>query len=334
MFTVVLPYGAVEEASARQPRPDQVTGPSRIPLRPTLEQPIAFDADEGHDETQDVPTMLVVDDSDDLRAYIRDHFQRQYRILEARDGAEGIAVAQRELPDLVISDVMMPGTDGFTLVRTLRESPETEFLAIVLLTAQAEDEKKITGLKSGADEYLVKPFDMRELDLRVRNLLAARRRWQERVPRRSGEGADRAAGIVEAAAAAVAPTRYDTPVAEPVAVLTMADVQFRERVLAVVDAQLSDPEFGVAELADAVAQDRSHLFRRVKQVFGTPPSNVLRERRLDVGARLLISETGTVADVAYAVGFNSVSYFCQCFQQQFGETPATYRSRQTHGQRG
>jgi AraC-like DNA-binding protein len=91
---------------------------------------------------------------------------------------------------------------------------------------------------------------------------------------------------------------------------------------------LSDPEFGVAELADAVAQDRSHLFRRVKHVFGTPPSNVLRERRLDVGARLLVAESGTVADVAYAVGFNSVSYFCQCFQQQFGETPATYRSRQ------
>lgn len=327
MFTVVIPYGAVDQASAREPRPDQVTGPSRIPLRPTLEQPVALDTDEAHDDTQDIPTMLVVDDSDDLRVYIRDHFQRQYRVLEARDGAEGIAVAQRELPDIVVSDVMMPGTDGFTLVRTLRDSPETEFLAIVLLTAQAEDEKKITGLKSGADEYLVKPFDMRELDLRVRNLIAARRRWQERVPPQSRDGVEHASGIVEAVAATIAPTRYDTPVSEPVAVLTAGDVQFRERVLAVIDARLSDPEFGVAELAEAVAQDRSHLFRRVKQVFGTPPSNVLRERRLDVGARLLIAETGTVADVAYAVGFNSVSYFCQCFQQQFGETPATYRAR-------
>jgi len=264
--------------------------------------------------------MLVVDDSDDLRAYIRDHFHRQYRVLEAHDGAEGIAVAQRELPDIVVSDVMMPGTDGFSLVRALRESPETDFLAIVLLTAQAEDEKRLTGLKIGADDYLVKPFDMRELDVRVANLIAARRRWQERVLRRDSEPT---ATTVEST---IVPLRHDTPEATPIPLLSAIDEQFRERVLTVIDARLSDPDFGVAELADAVAQDRSHLFRRVKQAFGTSPSNLLRERRLELGARLIVSERGTVADVAYAIGFNSVSYFCQCFLRQYGETPATYRA--------
>lgn len=333
MFTLDIPYGAVDEASARQPRADQVTGPTRIPLRPTLEQPIVFDNDENVDDAEDVPTMLVVDDSDDLRAYIRDHFCTQYRVLEAHDGAEGIAIAQRELPDIVISDIMMPGTDGISLVRALRESPETDFLAIVLLTAQAEDEKKITGLKSGADEYLVKPFDMRELDLRVGNLIAARRRWQDRFPRRDNNMGAPDTGDGGTVASTIVPIPHETPVAQPVAVLSALDEQFRERILAVIDARLSDQEFGVAELADAVAQDRSHLFRRVKQVFGTPPSNLLRERRLDAGARLLTTENGTVADVAYAVGFNSVSYFCQCFQRQFGETPATYRSRDGAGRR-
>ncbi|XWV18640.1 MAG: response regulator [Gemmatimonas sp.] len=320
MFTLEIPYGVVDDAPAHAPRADQVTGPSRIPLRPTLAQPIGFDGDDGVDDSDDVPTMLVVDDSDDLRAYIRDHFQKQYRVLEAHDGAEGLAVAQRELPDIVVSDVMMPGTDGFSLVRALRDSPETDFLAIVLLTAQAEDEKRLTGLKIGADDYLVKPFDMRELDVRVANLIAARRRWQERVPRRDGE---QTAMTVEST---IVPLRHDTPEAAPIPPLSAIDEQFRERVLSVIDARLSDSDFGVAELADAVAQDRSHLFRRVKQAFGTSPSNLLRERRLELGARLLIVERGTVADVAYAIGFNSVSYFCQCFLRQYGETPATYRA--------
>ncbi|MFY7922290.1 MAG: ATP-binding protein [Gemmatimonas sp.] len=320
MFTVKIPYGEVEDAPARQPRVDEVTGPIGIPLRPTHAQPIGIESDEGVDDSDDVPTMLVVDDSDDLRAYIRDHFHHQYRVLEANDGAEGIAVAQRELPDIVVSDVMMPGSDGLSLVRTLRESPETDFLAIVLLTAQAEDEKRLTGLKIGADDYLVKPFDMRELDVRVANLIAARRRWQERVPRRDGE---QPAMIM---ASTIVPLRHDTPQAMPIPALSALDEQFRARVLAVIDTRLSDQDFGVAELADAVAHDRSHLFRRVKQAFGTSPSTLLRERRLALGARLLLSERGTVADVAYAVGFNSVSYFCQCFQRQYDATPATYRA--------
>jgi AraC-like DNA-binding protein len=127
-------------------------------------------------------------------------------------------------------------------------------------------------------------------------------------------------------ASTIVPLRHDTPQAMPIPALSALDEQFRARVLAVIDTRLSDQDFGVAELADAVAHDRSHLFRRVKQAFGTSPSTLLRERRLALGARLLLSERGTVADVAYAVGFNSVSYFCQCFQRQYDATPATYRA--------
>src|SRR5213075_73348 len=130
--------------------------------------------------TDDVPTLLVVDDSDDLRSYIRDHFTARFRVLEAANGAEGIALAQRHLPDVVLSDVTMPGTDGHELVRVLRASAETDFLSIILLTAQAEDEQRLEGLERGADEYMVKPFEMRELDVRVRNLILSRRRLRER----------------------------------------------------------------------------------------------------------------------------------------------------------
>jgi DNA-binding response OmpR family regulator len=253
--------------------------------------------------SEDVPTLLVVDDSADLRSYIRDHFAARFRVLEASDGAEGIVLARRYLPDIVLSDVLMPGTDGHELVRVLRESAETDFLSIILLTAQAEDLQRLEGLERGADEYIVKPFEMRELDVRVRNLIASRRRLRERF---RGPPAE-----VRADAAGVAP----------------ADQAYAARVRNAIQRGLADSDFGVGELANAVFQDRSHLFRRVKQLFGESPSDLIRRTRLEEGKRLLTEGSATVTDVAYALGFNSLSYFCRCFQEAYGMTPATYRNQ-------
>jgi DNA-binding response OmpR family regulator len=222
-------------------------------------------------------------------------------VLEAADGAEGIALARQHLPDVVLSDVMMPGTNGHELVRVLRESAETDFLSIILLTAQAEDEQRLEGLERGADEYIVKPFEMRELDVRVRNLIASRRRLRERFSSVPAE--------VRPIAASVAP----------------ADQTYASRVRDAIQRGLADPDFGVAELADAVSQDRSNLFRRVKQVFDESPSNLIMRMRLEEGARLLTEGTATVTDVAYAVGFNSLSHFCRRFVEAYGVSPATYR---------
>jgi len=267
----------------------------------------AADSSENEAQSEDVPTLLVVDDSADLRSYIRDHFAARFRVLEAADGAEGITLAQRQLPDVVLSDVMMPGTDGHELVRVLRANAETEFLSIILLTAQAENEQRLDGLERGADDYIVKPFEMRELDVRVRNLIAARRRLRERFSRAPAE--------VSAAAVSVAGG------------IASVDQVYAARVRDAVRHGLADPDFGVGELADAVSQDRSHLFRRVKQVFGESPSELIRRMRLEEGERLLTEGSATVTDVAYAVGFNSLSYFCHCFQEAYGVTPAAYRSR-------
>jgi DNA-binding response OmpR family regulator len=255
---------------------------------------------------EDVPALLVVDDSADLRTYIRDHFATRFRVLEAADGAEGIALARRHLPDVVLSDVMMPGTDGHELVRVLRESAETDFLSIILLTAQAEDEQRLVGLERGADDYIVKPFEMRELDVRVRNLIASRRRLRERF---SGPSAP-----FEAAASA--------PVHVP-----PADREYVARVREAIQRSLADPAFTVAQLADAVSQDRSYLYRRVKQLFGEPPSDLIYRIRLEEGERLLTEGSATVSDVAYAVGFNSLSHFCRRFHDVYGVSPAAYRSQ-------
>jgi signal transduction histidine kinase/ligand-binding sensor domain-containing protein/CheY-like chemotaxis protein len=305
-FTAIIPPRVVAQGVA-VPESAAVPGAAALATAVTAEQAVSATESSNDDATsEDVPTLLVVDDSADLRSYIRDHFAARFRVLEAADGAEGIALAQRHLPDVVLSDVMMPGTDGHELVRALRANPETDFLSIILLTAQAEDEQRLEGLERGADEYIVKPFEMRELDVRVRNLILARRRLRERFS--SAPANERAVPLV--VAADVAP----------------ADQAYVAKVRDAIQRGLANPDFGVGELADAVSQDRSHLFRRVKQLFGESPSDLIRRMRVEEGERLLLADaSATVTDVAYAVGFNSLSYFCHCFQNAYGATPAAYR---------
>jgi signal transduction histidine kinase/ligand-binding sensor domain-containing protein/DNA-binding response OmpR family regulator len=252
---------------------------------------------------ENLPTLLVVDDSADLRAYVRDHFAPGFRVIEAADGIAGIELARAQLPDVVLSDVMMPRADGFDLIRALRGSPETDFLSIVLLTAQAEDDKKLEGLAHGADDYIVKPFDMRELELRVRNLIRSRQRLR-----------DRFANLPEG------------PPPLPVA-LSPADQAYVARIRDAIQKRLSDPAFGVSELADAMSQDRSRVFRRIKELFDQSPSEFIRRMRIEAAERVLTQSSATVSEVAYAVGFNSVSYFCRAFQEVYGATPAAYRNR-------
>ncbi len=266
------------------------------------------------DREVDIPTLLVVDDSEDMRSFIRSHFEGRFRVLEAADGVEALTLARSQLPDVIVSDVMMPRLDGREFVRMLRESAETDYLAVILLTAQAENEQRISGLEGGADDYLGKPFEMRELDVRVRNLIAARRRLQLRF----------GANVAAADIADAVPELPRFPVADG-ETLTSEDLAYREKILAAMRARLGDEDFGVAELASDVAQDRSHLFRRVRQVTGMSPSDLLRRMRVEEGARLLLATTGSIADVAVSVGFRSVSHFFRCFNARYGVTPSEYR---------
>ena len=252
---------------------------------------------------ENVPTMLIVDDSVDLRAYVRDHFASKFRVLEAADGIEGIEAARTHLPDIILSDVMMPRADGHALVRALRGSAETDYLSIVLLTAQAEDEKKLEGLAHGADDYIVKPFDMRELELRIRNLIASRQRLRERLS-----------------------SLTETPTSIPSG-LSAADRAYAARLRDAIETRLSDPDFGVTELAAVMSQDRSRVFRRIKELFDQSPSEFIRRMRIEAAERILTQSSATVTEVAYAVGFNSVSYFCRAFHDVYGATPAAYRNR-------
>lgn len=366
VFTTRIPYQAVSVAGAS---PARLTDREMadLALTPATGQWMGPQVTEQDIEPvgADVRTLLIIDDSSDLRAYVRSHFADRYRVIEAADGDAGFAIATRELPDVVLSDVMMPGRDGHALVRDLRANPDTDFLPVILLTAQADGEQRIAGLEQGADDYVVKPFEMRELELRVRNLISSRNRLRDRLRERlreMGRDTERAAitpaVVRDDDAAASVDARKLAPAAtsplgvsadEPASVtastpqpptppldavlaldtMSEADREWLERLRVLLMARLGEPEFGVSELADAMNTDRTTLFRRTRQLASLAPSDLLRQSRLAAGARLLITDSGsTVADVAYTVGFNSVSHFCHCFQQLYAQTPATYRTAQ------
>jgi DNA-binding response OmpR family regulator len=249
----------------------------------------------------DVTTLLVVDDNADLRSYVRSRFVSRYRVVEAADGADALLRAREIVPDLVISDVMMPGTDGHALCAALRASPETDFIPVILLTALADQSERIAGLGRGADDYIVKPFDMRELEARVENLISSRRLLRERF---SGKQVQLRTAV-EADSA--------------------ADKEFINRVRSAIETNISDPDFGVNELARAVFQERTYLFRRVREVFEETPSDLLRRLRLERSKGLLEDGRGSIAEVAYGSGFNSVSHFCRIFRAAYSVTPTEWR---------
>ena len=292
----------VAPASARRDVPN-VTGEAER-VRHGLSIP---DSQSPIPDNDDVTTVLVVDDNAEVRAYLRQHLVPRYRVIEAVNGEEGFAMAHRHLPDLVLSDVMMPVTDGFALCRALKSDPETDFLPVILLTARAEAEDKLTGLTEQADDYLTKPFDVRELLARIANIIAMRRRLRERFAAMPL--------TIHPAAVDVAP----------------ADRKFIDEVRAAIEAHLGDEQFSVERLAGEVAQSRGNLHRRLRELMGESPSDLIRRMRLERAAAMLDAEAGGVGEIAYAVGFKSVAHFSNAFHELHGVRPSAWRARAARG---
>jgi signal transduction histidine kinase/ligand-binding sensor domain-containing protein/DNA-binding response OmpR family regulator len=250
---------------------------------------------------EDVTTVLVVEDNAELRAFIRMHLEGRFGVVEAADGVQGLELARRLLPDLVLSDVMMPGLDGYALCRALREDPETDFIPVILLTARAATEDRLAGLREAADAYLTKPFQVEELTTQIDNLIALRRRLRERF----------AGNRVE-----VRPVTLE---------LAASDAKFLDQVRSVIESHLAEEDFGVEELARLVAHSRGHLHRRLKEILDESPSDLLRRMRLERAAQLLEAGAGSVSEIAYGVGFKSVAHFSNRFQDHFGMRPSAYR---------
>jgi signal transduction histidine kinase/DNA-binding response OmpR family regulator len=308
-FTVALPRGRdhLRPSEIADPNDDGASTPSHGDSLPALAVGTVGDSvpdaappggNDAADDADDRTTVLLVDDNAEVRTYLRRHLAADYRILEAANGAVGLERARTDLPDLVLSDVMMPEMDGVALCRALKSDPATEFIPVVLLTARAEIEDRVEGLDEGADDYLTKPFNTAEVRARVRNLIRSRQHLRAHLP--------------------TSPGLLATPDVPSV------DRRFIEEVQSAIEARMSDEAFAVTDLAEAVGLSRTHLYRRLQDVVDASPSALIRAMRLQRAAHLLAQDAGSVSEIAYAVGFKSVSHFSRSFRETFGHPPSSH----------
>lgn len=243
--------------------------------------------------------LLIVEDNEEIQGYIKQIFAKDYRLITANNGLEGLQKAKKHLPDLIISDVMMPKMDGITFCGQLKTNIEISHIPIVLLTARTAALFKIEGLKTGADDYVTKPFNPEELRLRVRNIIQSRQ-----------DTRDKFARILT----------FDPKEIS----ITSADEQFLENALQLVEKHIENYEFNVLQFASELAVSRPLLFTKLKALTGQTPNNFIKTIRLKRAAQLLKTKKLNVSEVAYKVGFKDPKYFRKCFQQQFDILPSKY----------
>ena len=246
-----------------------------------------------------LPLIMIVEDNPDVRFYIREQIESDYRIVEAVDGTEGLHKAIEKIPDLVISDVMMPRMDGFEFCRKLKTDERTNHIPVILLTARAESRDKIDGLETGADDYLIKPFDNRELRTRIKNLITQREKLRSRYLKTFS-------------------LEYDDPK------LTSRDQSFITKIESIIDKHISDSEFNVSDFAREVGFSHSQLIRKLQNLTGLKPSQYIRLHRLMRARQMFDQKAGNISQVAFDNGFNNLSYFSRSFKAQFGSLPSDY----------
>ncbi|WP_394800991.1 substrate-binding domain-containing protein [Bacteroides xylanisolvens] len=307
VFTVDLPVQTCETILAEDSLKSSI---SAVPLNPAspgspassdLNGTLAAEEEElekGYDSSK--PSVLVIDDNADIRSYVRGLLHTDYTVIEAADGSEGIRKAMKYVPDLIISDVMMPGIDGIECCRRLKSELQTCHIPVILLTACSLDEQRIQGYDGGADSYISKPFSSQLLLARVRNLIDSHRRLKQFF----GDG--------------------QTLAKEDVCDM---DKDFVEKFKALIEAKMGDSNLNVEDLGKDMGLSRVQLYRKIKSLTNYSPNELLRIARLKKAASLLASSDMTVAEIGYEVGFSSPSYFTKCYREQFGESPTDLLKR-------
>ncbi|MCB9051628.1 MAG: response regulator [Lewinellaceae bacterium] len=244
-----------------------------------------------------LPELLIIEDNPDIVTYIKTILKDKYKAHTAGNGALGIEKALEIIPDIIISDVMMPEKNGYEVCETLKQDERASHIPIILLTAKATQADKVEGLKYGADAFLTKPFDKEELLIRLEKLVESRRRLQQRY--------------------ASGPSASST--AEP-----SIDDLFLQKLWAHIQDNLSDAEFGVPQLAAAIDMNQMQVYRKLKALTGKTPSQFIRSYRLQKGLELLQKGELNISEIAYDVGFTDPSYFSRVFQKEFGRSPSDF----------
>jgi YesN/AraC family two-component response regulator len=228
------------------------------------------------------------------------YLKEQYTIIEARDGEQGLEMTINATPDLVISDVMMPGKNGMELCKSLKSDMRTSHIPVLLLTALSPVGFQIEGYETGADDYITKPFNLSLLSIRIKNILLSRIKLRERFK-----------------------TEFSLQPSH--VAITSPDEKFLSKALQYIEERLSDPELNVEDICKAIGLSRTHLYRKTKALTGLSMAEVIKNIRLKRAVQLLEQEKCNVNEVAYLVGFLDVDYFRKCFKSQYGFTPTEYQ---------
>jgi signal transduction histidine kinase/DNA-binding response OmpR family regulator/ligand-binding sensor domain-containing protein len=245
------------------------------------------------------PYILIVEDNEDLQQYLKENLSLKFQVKIAGNGKEGLKLALESIPELIVSDLMMPEMDGYTLCEKIKTDEKTSHIPFIILTAKSDQITKIDSLGIGADDYLLKPFNFEELIARIDNLIQSRKKLIEKYTRQMY----------------IKPNKVKAQ---------SLDEKFLVKVSTLIETHLQDPSFGVQKLAEEVAVSEVQLFRKIKALTNQSPNEVIRNYRLERAIQLLSQKSGNVTQIAYEVGFNNLSYFAKCFREKYGCNPKEY----------
>ncbi|SDL75001.1 Signal transduction histidine kinase [Pedobacter sp. ok626] len=253
-------------------------------------------------EKEDLPLVLLVDDNNELRKFLADQLQEFYRVVEAKDGKEGLEVALKLVPDLIMSDVMMPEMDGIQLLDKLKSNVATSHIPVVLLTAKSSVENQIEGLKYGADYYITKPFQTNFILASIDNLLRQRKKIFE----------------------SLLTSKKTIELNPGEIVITSKDEIFLKEIIDIVENGMVDMEFNIDSVAESIGMGRTTFYKKFKSLTNLAPVEFVREMRLKRAKQFLDANGQNISEIAYAVGFNSAKYFSTCFKEEYGVSPSEY----------
>ncbi len=278
--------------------------PSNEETGNTTDNPLPEENTDAEEQAEDSrPLVLVVEDNPDIREYIRQSLSDDFDILTAEDGSEGWTSAQERIPNIIVSDIMMPVMDGIQLCRLVKDDIRTSHIPVILLTAKDSLHDKEEGYTAGADSYLTKPFSAKLLHSRINNLLEMRKKM---------------------AASLTVAIPHTEPVAETTESLNPLDNEFLQRITKIIEDNLEMEKMDIAFIADKMCMSHSTLYRKIKGVTDMSANEFIRKVKMKNGVRLLLSERYSISEISYMTGFSSVAYFRQCFKNEFGVAPSEY----------
>ncbi|WP_439559673.1 hybrid sensor histidine kinase/response regulator transcription factor [Dyadobacter sp.] len=289
-FTVTLPLSESAPRTMPLEEPEEI-----VPEQPEVDVALTSGT-----PGRKRPVVLLVEDNDEFRNYLKEVLGREYQILEAANGKLGLNATLEHVPDLIVSDVMMPEMDGIELCKTIKTDRRISHIPVILLTAKAEEEQQLQGYQTGADAYVTKPFRLDILQVRIRNLIRQRdqlqKQFQQHIQVRPSEVQVRS-----------------------------LDEEFINKAIGVVEDNLANPEYTVEELSDAMSMSRVYLYKKINSLTGKTPIEFIRIIRLRRAAELLEKSQLSVSEIAYQIGFNNPKYFARLFKEEYNVLPTEYR---------